>query len=295
MAIATADASALSRWATFLRERTPLPPLLAIAFAQSQSAQTLVTRDPSLLRALLTALPLVALLILMRLMDEVKDHQKDAVAHPERPLPRGLIPIAEARRVVTGLVAALAALAPALWIVAGPVPALLYALCVAWVFLMYREFFAPALLARNAFFYALTHQVIVLPMYFYAAAMAEPTRGFDMPVVWFALTGLGASFAYEVARKLDPAASPILGTYRVRHGTVASTAVIVVALLLVAVAAWPIGVHWIVWPFVLLTALLLPVSLRDARRWRWVEGAAALLAFAQMLAPALVHWLGGRA
>ncbi|HUF11892.1 MAG TPA: hypothetical protein VMN78_02205 [Longimicrobiales bacterium] len=293
MNTALAERRATARWRAFLNERAPLPALLVIAFAQSLSAQVLVAPAATPLRALAAALPLAALLVLLRLMDEVKDHRKDIVAHPERPLPRGLIAVEEARRAVVGLAIALLGVSLALGFVAGAVPALLYAACVGWAWLMYREFYAPQALDRNAFVHALSHQVIVLPMYFFAAAMAAPERAFDAPVIWFALAGLGASFGYEVARKLDPEADPVLGTYRRRHGTGAAAVAILVSLLLASLAAQRIGVEVVAWPLAALTAVVLPIGLRDARRHRWVEGAAGLHAFGQMLAPALLHYLAG--
>ena len=36
----------------------------------------------------------------LRLMDELKDYEKDLIAHPERPLPRGLLSREEVRAAV---------------------------------------------------------------------------------------------------------------------------------------------------------------------------------------------------
>ena len=44
----------------------------------------------------------------LRLMDELKDYEKDLVAHPKRPLPRGLLKTTEVRHLIVTLTALMA-------------------------------------------------------------------------------------------------------------------------------------------------------------------------------------------
>lgn len=276
------------RWVTYLRERSPLPLLAVIALGQSLSGYYLV-RGGFSAWILAAALGIAALLVLMRLMDEIKDLDKDRVAHPERPLPRGLLAPDEVRRAVAGTGLALLGYAALLAAAGRPAAGALYALTVGYAFLMYREFFAPRALGRNAFAYAVTHQVIVVPMYLFAVACASPADAFSARALWFALTGLSASFVVEVCRKLDPAAHPVLGTYLRSYGRGAVLAAVAIALALLAVSARRIGVHAIVWPFAALLAISLPLLYLRPGRFKAIEGAAALLALVQMLAPTLRH------
>lgn len=276
------------RWVAYLRERSPLPLLLVIALGQSLSGHYLV-RDGLSAWVAPAALGIAALLVLMRLMDEIKDLDKDRVAHPERPLPRGLLAPAEVRRAIAGAGAALLGYAALLAAAGRPLAGALYALTLGYAFLMYREFFVPRALGRNAFVYAGTHQVIVVPMYLFVVACASPSDALSARALWFGLTGLSASFAVEVCRKLDPAAHPVLGTYLRRYGRGAVSTALVLALALLAASTLRIGVHRIVWPFAALLALTLPLLYLRPARFRVVEGAAALLALVQMLAPTLRH------
>lgn len=277
------------RWWTFLRERSPLPALAVIALAQSLSACYLVRTTLDLPGVALAALGLVGLLVLMRVMDEVKDFEKDRIAHPNRPLPRGLFARAELQRAVAVLGAVLALYGVLLLALRSAQAGGLYLLAVAYSFLMYREFFAPRLLGVNAFVYALTHQVIVVPMYTFAVAMVSPAEALSSPALWFALAGLGASFVFEVARKLDPGAHPVLRTYLALYGRGAAAAAVLAGLLLLALGAQRIGVHHIVWPAVGVMLLVLPLLWIRPRRFGAIEAAATLLVFVQMLAPALRH------
>ena len=58
---------------------------------------------------------------------------------------------------------------------------------------------------------------------------------------------------------------------------------------LLAVSAYQIDVQHIVWPFIGVIAVMLPLIHVAPRKFKIIEGAAALLALVQMLAPALRH------
>jgi hypothetical protein len=278
------------RWMTLLRERAPLPALALVGLAQSLSASALTRGEFGTRWIITSTIAIVGLLVLLRLMDEVKDVAKDRVAHPDRPLPRGLLTVAEIRRAIAGLGAALVLGAVIIGFVRAPIAGALYAATVAYAGLMYREFFSARLCGANAFVYAATHQVIIVPLYLVAVACAAPDAALSAPAIWFALSGLGASWVIEVSRKLDPAAPPILRTYLRAHGKPATAAAILAGLALVWIATHAIGVHAIVGPFVVLMTAAVPLLWIAPGRYRLIEGSAALLACAQMLAP-LVHYL----
>ena len=279
----------LARWVQFGRERFALPALLTVGVAQATSAQYLVRSRLNIGALVLSAVAIAALLALLRLMDEMKDLEKDELAHPERPLPRGLLAMDEAHR---GLrLGAGTLLGGSLLIAAAtnPVAGALYGSCVAYALLMYREFFAPRFLEARPFTYALTHEGILFPLYAFATAVVAPEHALSSPVLWFGLTGLGASFAYEVCRKLDPGAHPALRTYLNVHGRHRTVAAVTAALALLCFAALHIGVHWFVWPFAALLLAALSLVYFRPGRFQLVEGASTLLALIQVLAPTLHH------
>ncbi len=281
------------RWLTMLRERSPVPLLCFIGLGQSLSASALALGAFDGGGIVASTIGIVALLTLLRLMDEVKDLVKDRVAHPARPLPRRLLDVSEVRRAIGFLGVTLVGGSIALGLARAPIAGAVYAATVGYAFLMYREFFTPRLALGNAFTYAITHQVIIVPLYWFAVACVAPDQTFAIRTVWFALTGLGASFVLELCRKLDPDAHPILRTYLRTHGRVATAFGIVAGLSLLACAAYQIEVHRIVWPFVALVFLTLPLLWVAPRRFRIIEGASALLGLAQLLAPLVRHaWMG---
>jgi 4-hydroxybenzoate polyprenyltransferase len=280
---------ALARWTRYFIERSPLPVLLIVGAGQSLSAFYLFRTGFDLRPLALSAVGIIGLLLVMRMMDELKDFEKDKVAHPDRPLPRGLVSKQEVRRVLLSTALLLLAYAGGIAVAGRALAGALYAFTVGYTFLMFREFFVPRLLNRNQFVYAVSHQAVVLPMYLFAVAVSSPASTFATRSLWFALTGLGGSFVYEVSRKLDPNALPILGTYLRLHGRTAVTFALLAALALLAIGAWKIDVHPIVWPAVALMLAVIPIIYLRPLRFRIVEGTAALVMIVQMLALALQH------
>ncbi len=281
--------SRLRRWSRYFAERSPLPMLLLVGGGISASASYLMRASLDVGAATLSAIGIVGLLLLLRMMDEIKDVAKDGVAHPERPLPRGLVSVQGLRRALRLTVLLLFAYAALVGIARGAVAGTLYAATIAYSLLMYREFFVSALLTRNQLAYAVTHQLILLPMYLFAVAMVAPAHVSGALSVWFAVSGLGASFTYEMSRKLDPDALPVLHTYLQVHGRGVVVTAIIAALALLALSTARIGVEIIVWPAIALLLIVLPLIYLSPRRFRIVEGTAALVMIAQMFAPTLQH------
>jgi 4-hydroxybenzoate polyprenyltransferase len=280
-------------WWSVVVERLALPPLILMAAALSSSVQLLASGRVRVGPLLVTVAGVTALLALLRLMDDLKDLEKDRIAHPGRPLARGALSRDRAESGVEAGVSALLGGAAMLALLGSAPAGVWLALCALWAFLMYREFFAPALLGRRPILYAVSHQLIVLPLYGFAAATAGGGATASPELWWFAATGLGASFTWEVCRKLDPEADPVLGTYRHRLGLGPALALATAFVALVSVAARPIGLEAVLWPPAALVLVGLVLAGLRPSAHRFAAGAAGLLAGVQPLAPLLDHlWRG---
>jgi len=279
-----------SRWLTYLRERSPLPLLLAVAVPQALSSFWLLRTGAPGAATWASAVGLMGLLVLLRLMDEVKDEEKDRAAHPERPVPRGLLSADEVRRAISIVAVMLLVYAALLAAAFTPTLGILLAACVVYAGLMYKEFFVSRALADRPLIYALSHQLIVLLMYGFVVAAADPSAVSSGRAQAWAIGGLGASFVVEVSRKLDPAAHPVLRTYVQYYGNGGVTLLMLGALALLADAAWALGLHRIVWPFAALAALSMPVLFARPAKHAVVAGATGLAALAYMLAPTIAYF-----
>ena len=181
-------------------------------------------------------------------MDELKDHQKDALAHPDRPLPRGLITVPEARRAVLVIVGVAGLYAGVSTILTNVPAGTLYAVAVTYLWLMYREFYVGAWLERRLMAYALSHQLVLVPILGFAIAASEPAAAFARRGLAYTVANLGVSLAHELGRKLDPRAPAILGHYVAEYGATRSALLVAGCTALAATGAYALGAGGLLWP-----------------------------------------------
>jgi 4-hydroxybenzoate polyprenyltransferase len=189
----------------YTRERFPLAPyaLATALFFLSAYLSALALIERPIAVDLEAAVGLVTIFLLffqLRILDEFKDERLDAELHPERPVPRGLVTLAELRLV--GLLAVAAQLVANALLGVG---ALLLVLAVLlFTALTAREFFLGERLRQNFLHYTLAHLAILPVLACYAYGLAV-VRGGDPAfepafVLYLALSYL-AGLLLELARK----------------------------------------------------------------------------------------------
>lgn len=190
----------------YLDERFPLTTHVVVLFAFFFSnyflAQRLLQPGPAILDLRVPAGMLVVLLtfFLLRIFDEFKDYARDVVAHPERVVSRGIMPLSELRVMGWTVVAAIVLLNLSL----GWAAFVAYVFVIGFALLMFKEFFVGDWLNRHVMVYALTHQVItpLLCVYVYVMAMGS-SLGAWSHVFWLQLLmGAGTGLGWEIARKV---------------------------------------------------------------------------------------------
>jgi 4-hydroxybenzoate polyprenyltransferase len=239
-----------SRWVVYQRERFPLvshAPLVA-AFSGSAVCLSSMLRGriaaPSL-RTLLVAFASSLLFFLqLRIADEFKDSEEDARYRPYRPVPRGLVTLAELRRV--GVAAAVIQLAFAIWLDVRLVPFLLLAW--AYLALMSAEFFVPAWLRARPIAYMFSHMAIMPLIDLYATACDWRVAGLHAPpagLVWFLVVSFFNGIVVEIGRKIRPVEAEEEGveTYSVLWGRTRAVAAWIAAIGATAVCAFEVSRH----------------------------------------------------
>lgn len=181
--------------------------------------------------ALAAALALLFFLFRLRLFDELKDYEHDRKYYPDRPLHRGLVTVAGIKRLIVLTLAAEVFIAAR----AGLAPFLFFAASLCYSLLMFKEFFAPQWLRGRFTLYIVSHELLALPLFLYAAALQVPAaRLYAEPRAWAVALFLGCQlFFLEIARKMRPpeAENAARDTYTAQYGVPGACA------LLAAVAA----------------------------------------------------------
>jgi 4-hydroxybenzoate polyprenyltransferase len=189
----------------YQRERFPLAAMapLALLLGASASMFSALVRGaalPSALAVLAAGASALLVFAQMRVLDEFKDAEDDARFRPYRPVPRGLVTLAELRRVLVAAAAAQMAIAIAVD------ARLLWLLAALWGYLslMAAEFFARDWLRPRHFAYLASHVPFGALIALYAAAFEWLPRGAD-PHPALALLAAAALFnttLLEIGRKI---------------------------------------------------------------------------------------------
>jgi 4-hydroxybenzoate polyprenyltransferase len=288
------NSSTKSRWAVFLTERFPLIPNLLISIGITLSAGYLTRGIQSGLTSSSWIAMIGGMLFLaqIRFMDEFKDFEKDKVAHPERPLPRGLFTLVEFSRFILIFNMAMLSLSVLAGFLIGTRSGVLFAMGTGYLFLMFKEFYVGEQLSNRPMLYAFSHQVIILPMGLFVLSCFEPDSLFNANSLWFCLLLLSSFFAFEVGRKLDPKAHPVLNTYLSRYGR-EKTAFFIAMLLAIAVESGiRVGMGNLLGPVFIGIMVLLSLLWWAPGRFKLIEGAVTLFLLLAIWGLPIRHWMG---
>lgn len=191
----------------YQRERFPLlahgVAIAAFALAALGVSVSFQARPspPDLATVLAAFASVLGFFVLLRVADEFKDADDDARYRAHRPVPRGLVSLAELAAV--GVAAAAVQLFAALWLH----PPLVWWLLGIWAYfgLMSAEFFAPAWLKRRPLLYLASHMAILPLIALYASACHWLARGLHpdaASLAGFLVVAVGNGLAFEIGRKL---------------------------------------------------------------------------------------------
>jgi len=281
----------MDRWLTYFKERFPLPTYFLLVGGISLSGIFLHGDQFLLVPWLTSFVGLMAFFALLRLMDEWKDLQKDQVAHPERPLPRGLLSKVEVTNSIYGGEATLLLYSLVVKITTNSTAGFTFLFIGIYLWLMYREFFSGQWLNSRPLLYAISHQGILLFIGFFAVAVINPTAAMSIKTLAFSLVLLGSFFTYEVCRKLDPKAHPVLGTYIQFYGKEKTLAIVIGTSIVSAIGAFLLGCQSVLWPIQGLVMLSYTLILYRENLYKIPETVATLSLVIHVWAATINHTL----
>lgn len=247
MATNTLELSFPKRLKLYLDERFPLATHLVVVFAfffcNAFLADRLLQPGPVTLgwRAIAAMIVVLLTFFLLRILDEFKDYARDVIAHPNRIVSRGIMPLSELR--VMGWVVAGALLL--LNLPMGITTIASYLLVIIYALLMYKEFFVGEWLNKHIVLYALTHQVItpLLCVYVFMLSATHAGAGWH-PLFWLQLgMGAGTGLGWEMSRKIRMPEDelPLADSYSKHFGPFRASLMALSSLLLGAGCALALG------------------------------------------------------
>jgi len=242
----------MNRWLNFFSERFPLVNSTALVAGISLSGIILADVPFKLLPFILSFIGIVFILALMRLMEDVKNLEKDRIAHSNRPLPKGLISKKEAVLVCKTMEFILFVYGLLLWILLGASAALSYIMVVAYFWLLNRDFTISPWLEKHPVVNGFLSHLIFILIAIFAVEASHSTNIFTSSIWSFGLILFGAFFCYDICSKLNPSAHPALRNYIHFYGYHFVYNLAVCTLAVSAMGAIHLGLAWILIPFELL-------------------------------------------
>jgi 4-hydroxybenzoate polyprenyltransferase len=286
-----------SRWSIYLKERFPLIPNLLVALGITHSARIIAELKTgasfSGINTVLAVTGGMLFLAQIRLMDEYKDFEKDKIAHPDRPLPRGLFQHHEFGSWIFRFNICMIVLSFLIAWLLNPVSGVLFGLGTLYLGLMFKEFYLGEWLAKRPLLYAISHQLIIFPMGAFVYSCYHPEILSNDSVFWFCLLLLGAFFGFEVGRKLNPDAHPILKTYLSQYGKNKTVVMLLMLLALATHAGTRLGAEVLLGPIYVLTILASSLIWWAPEKFKIVEGIVTLYLLLAIWAIPMVRLFGG--
>ncbi|NDD92195.1 hypothetical protein EBZ37_08930 [bacterium] len=203
-----------------MKERFPLSTYLVLVGAMISSGAFLFSSSlkTDVAPWFLSGAGLLLFFFELRLMDEYKDFSKDQIAHPTRPLPRGLLSHSQVRLAIFLGLVVMTFFSASISALGYSSAAKIYLVCTIYLALMFKEFFLSSFIGERPFLYGVTHQVVLIPLMAFPVSVFSPEMVLSEKTLFLGITALGGFFTYELCRKLDPGAHPILKTYPQVYG-----------------------------------------------------------------------------
>ena len=139
--------------------------------------------------------------LLVRVLDEHKDYDKDCINFPDRILQRGLVTLDQLK--VIGILTLVPQIVVSVLVDGGFGPVTLaWLVLFGWTMLMLKEFFARQWLEPRLVLYALTHLVAGPLALIWIALIGADGKHLPATIGWLALVGFLGGATLEVGRKL---------------------------------------------------------------------------------------------
>ena len=248
-------------WAYF-KERFPVinMALFAILFLTVHAVATYFSETSGFVfgwREVMGIAATISFFYRLRVFDEIKDYELDAINHPQRVLQSGKVSLKQL--VVLALFGAGIELVWA-WLMGVPT-FICWTLAVGYSLLMRYEFFISSYLKKRLVLYAITHMLIMPLVILWIWSAYVQSYGLSTTFFMLAMLSLLGGFSFEIARKIhaQEAERDLVDSYSKSMGyTLAIVSVLVILLLGVAVQSYLL---WLLqarsWPFLLLGILYL--------------------------------------
>lgn len=200
------SASFLKRFYIYQKERFPLigHGLLVASFSFSAIAYSIICRgQQGFVSWKIYAVGIfttITLFLLVRIFDEFKDAEDDALYRKELPVPRGLVSFRELATI--GIIVAFLQILVNIYFF--PKMLIIYFIVIGYLSLMGKEFFVAEWLKKHQFWYVTSHMLIIPLIDIYASGLDWLLGGVPAPkgLIFFFAVSFMNGIVLEIGRKI---------------------------------------------------------------------------------------------
>jgi UbiA prenyltransferase family len=236
------------RWILYAKERIPLLFFCFLTAGIALSGIYLQSNPFFWGSFVVSFIGIFLFFVLLRVMDDLKNSDKDRIVHPQRPIARGLLKKEEVNDVIKRGYVVLFAYCLIIWVFLQGTAALAYACIVLYLWLMFRGFYLGKWLGRRRLLVAIARHLVVIPIAIFAVAASNSSTVLLPSTIFFALMLWGAFFTYEACRDLDPRTHPIQATLIHFYGFKRTFEIVAIALVVSAMGAVALNLGSILLP-----------------------------------------------
>lgn len=281
--------SQFSKWNTYISERSPMA---ALTFLSAGIATSSMAYYGEFSTFWFFAGIILSNIIFfqMRLGDELKDFETDKIINPTRPLPRGLLSTQEVFKTLIWVVILMIAVSLIISFIKSPLGGAALVSTTVFAWLMFKEFYIGQSLAKSPIIYAISHQIIVFPLFGWIALTLDPDLINHKEFLGWLLANFGASFTFEICRKLDPKAHKLAGTYAHHYGRPVT---VLFCAIFMSLSAWGacLADFWMAsWPALIILLISQIVWIKNPEKYKIPAGLSALSSAIILWSPAVI-WL----
>lgn len=277
------------RFLQYLKERSPLPAISLLSLGTVLSG---IAINKSIDYVLIVFAMVVNNLIFiqLRLADEIKDFEKDKIINPTRPLPRGLFTLSEVKNLLYTHVGILIISSIFVGFYWNTTAAFTLFIAIIFGWLMYKEFYCSHELDKSPMLYALTHQVITFPIFAWPGLAASELLINNTAFIGWLLANFGASFSFEICRKLDPSAHELAKTYAHHYGRTKTCIFTFIFIMISIIGGYIAESLTIILPCLIFLSLGLLVWRKKPTSYKWPAAMSGLSSLIILWYPA-ISWL----
>lgn len=238
----------MKAWLTYFKERYPPYIVFPLIVGLTLSGLWIGEGGFNPLSLIISCLVIFYATFYLRLKNDFDDFERDRIAFPNRPLPRGLISRYDVREIIRFLEISLAVLFGIIFVLYAAETRLALLLTGAYLWLMAHEFYAKNFMKRNLLVKEIFLQGFFIPVTLLVIGIWDHQFVFSLRGLSYSLVVFGAFFTYDLCRKLDPFSHPASLTFVHYYGFNFTYYVVIGALLVSAIGAYGLGLQLWLWP-----------------------------------------------